>query len=190
VGSTCHPVACSRATPFSSGGVQPPLFVVMCSPIPKCCSTNNASVCIPLASLSRSARNQQRGRCSVHVNQCGVKGVQLGRNRTRHVTHSSDWASYDFLNTNLPSTLCAFYPYEDFSQMQPRRVSMSVYQTATAPLGYLPRSRVARALPLQIVSHCHLLTSLPASLSLCASPASIPTGTITSTMLCIRTIAA
>ena len=43
---------------------------------------------------------------------------------------SSGWSSYPFLNSNVPSTLCAFYPYEDFSQMQPRRVSVSVYQTS------------------------------------------------------------
>ena len=43
---------------------------------------------------------------------------------------SSGWSSYPFLNANVPSTLCAFYPYEDFSQMQPRRVSVSLYQTS------------------------------------------------------------
>ncbi len=43
----------------------------------------------------------------------------------------SGWSSYPFLTSNLPSTLCTFYPYEDFSQIQPRRVSVSVFDTST-----------------------------------------------------------
>ena len=65
----------------------------------------------------------------------------------------SGWSSYPFLNTNVPSTLCAFYPYEDFTQMQPRRVSVSLYQTS------LPRCSRCRALLSLGVSCLLLLTS-------------------------------
>ena len=112
-----------------------------------CCSEDKRSICIPLASFATDPlhKNQRTCQCSPHVNQCGSPGETLQRrfcaqsnentislqNRNTVLMQFLEWSSYPFLNSNLPSTVCTFYPYEDFSQQQPRRVSMSLFDTST-----------------------------------------------------------
>jgi hypothetical protein len=125
-----------------------------------CRSEDRRSICIPLASFATNPlhKNQRACQCSPHVNQCGSPGKP---SQCRYCAHSNEttaplqnsnailmhfleWSSYPFLNSNLPSTVCTFYPYEDFSQQQPRRVSMSLFDTST-PRSFIHSAHVCVA---------------------------------------------
>lgn len=138
--------ACSRDTLWTYEGFSIPyLFVLTHLAIQlfiswldslniNCFSQDSRSICVPLASFATDPahKNQHRCQCAPHVVQCGNPSMFL----LRHLSFPGlmtclEWGSYGFLTSNLPSTVCTFYPYEDFSQMQPRRVSVSLYNTST-----------------------------------------------------------